>query len=713
MAETSLDPEALPSNKIMDARAALGEGNLPRAYALSRLALQADARNMDANAILADIQLQRRDYLGAFGYVVNLLDANPSDMVTRLRVALVTAGLGCFDMAATTLDNVSPGAKLAHDNVIRLVNHMIAAGRQQGHVGIQAIQTKPGQSINRYIKASLPTNQRIANLIGLILARRGDRNLWMLLGDLLHDNDKLLEAEAALWRVVALDPSDLRPYQSLAKLHKQVNENRLVTMIYEKGLENGTPTPDYVLQFGSFLTNEGKLRWPKAEKLYSDYFEIGKDNPWYLIAYANAKDNVGDYDAARDLAGAAMANSGNDLASVFSIFRYAIAADNTELAQDCVRKAGEIRPNSPIIQSMEGLLASAANEHEAAVEKLEPQLELAAKKIGPDVLATSLFALGRSADKLKKHELAYRAFKTANDVRTAQHNVDEESKARFISQCNEIEAHFRDGTKDHSSPVKPEGGTRHGIICGLPRSGTTLLDTFLRAHSQLSLLEEEPFLNRAITGCVRDRGGWKNLRPITQEQGSEARERYLEDVRSLSREAVQTDYIVDRHPFNTPVIGAIQQVFPEAPVVFIARHPLDVVFSIFMQDFQLADALSNGLTLEGSARFYDAMMRAFVAGASAMKTDVLFIRYEDLVADPETTLRSVTDHLGVAWEDGILDHQKTAEARGRIRTASHSQVRQPLFKSARYRWKNYTFALDEHRPAVEHWIDYLGYSDVG
>lgn len=713
MAEDSLDPETLPSNKMTEARKALKEGRLPRAYALCRLTLHGDPRDIYANAMLADILLKRRDFLAAFGYVVNLVDLDPGDMANRLRVATVTAGLGCFDIALTTLDNVSPGAKLTYDNVVGWVMQTIRTGRQQRVPEIKAIQTRPGQSINRYIKASLPTRERIANLIGLILARRADRNLWMLLGEHLHGNNDLLAAEAAFWRALALDGKDLRPYQGLAKLHKSVNESRLVTMIYEKGLQEGEPTPDFIKQYGYFLTQEGKLRWPKAEKLYADHFEIAKTDPFYLISFANAKDNVGEYEAARELAGQALEHAGNQLAPLFSVFRYSLASDNTQLARACVEQSSGGHATAPIVQAMKGLLASSCGDHEAAIERLEPMLSVGPDRMNPDVLATSLFALGQSADKLKRHDLAYLAFKAANDVRARQHDVSEAGGEGFLRQCDAIEAHFSDAARDHASAVTSSSGTRHGIICGLPRSGTTLLDTFLRAHSQLALLEEEPFLNRAIHASISDRGGWQNLQAITREQSEEVRERYLEDVGSLSREIVDTNYIVDRHPFNTPIVGAIRQALPDARIVFIARHPLDVVFSIFMQDFQLGDALSNGLTLERSARFYDAMMRAFVAGADATGADVLFIRYEDLISDPESILRKVTDHLGVDWEDGILDHQKSAEARGRIRTASHSQVRQPLFKSARYRWKNYTFALDEFRPTVERWIEYLGYSDAG
>lgn len=714
MAETSLDPEALPSNKTTEARKAMKDGRLPRAYALCRLALHEDPRDFDANVLLADILIDRQNFVAALGYVTNLVDANPGDMGVRLRMATVLAGLGCYEAAEQVMSQISPGVMMTYDNVVRWIRQMLANAAQTGNPGVKAIPTGPGQSINKYIRASLPAQQRIGNLIGLILARRGDHGLWDNLGSVLLEEKQLLAAESALWRALALDRTDLTAYSLLAKLHETVDENRLVDLIYQKGLEEAEPTAEYVKRYGSFLTSEGKLRWPKAEKLYSDHAALGEKDPSYLVAYANAKDNVGEFDSAQALAETALETSRGSLPALFGVFRYALTSDNADLARKCLDGALNFKSGHRLVGIMEGMLASSTGDHARAVEKLRPEIDRDASEGGLDMKARALFALGMSADKLKEHELAYSAFQAANEARREQHDVSEDRGKRFISHCDAVERHFGDTSREHQSRVEPKtAATRHGIICGLPRSGTTLLDTFLRAHSELALLEEEPFLIQSMHASVADRGGWANLQPITQEQSDEVRERYLADVRALSRELVDTDYIVDRHPFNTPIVGAIRQALPDAKIIFIARHPLDVAFSIFMQDFQLGDALANGLTVDGSLRLYDAMMRAFQAGVEATGADVLYIRYEDLIADPKAVLSRVTDHLGVDWQDDILDHQKSAEARGRIRTASHSQVRQPIFKSARYRWKNYTFALDEHRHMVERWIDFFDYREAG
>ena len=714
MAETNLDPEALPTNKMPEARKALAEGRYPRAYALCRLTLHADPRDLDANTMLADILVERQDFLGALGYVSNLVDINPGDMGARLRMATVLAGLGCYEATEQVMSQVSPGTQLAYDNLVRWIRQMLANGAQSGNPGIRAIPTGPGQSIRKFIRPSMPARERIANLVGLILARRGDAALWDNLGSVLVEEKDLLGAEAVLWRALALDPSDLAAYSLLARIHETVNENRMVDLIYSKGLEKAEPTADFVKRYGSFLTSEGKLRWPKAEQLYSDHAALGETDPAYLVAYANAKDNIGAFDDARELSEKALEKSRGSLPSLFGVFRYALTADNTDLARECLEQASQIKTDNRLVTTMEGMLASTTGDHETAVEKLRGEIDQAPAEGGIDLRARALFALGTSADKLKDHTLALQAFEAANEARRKQHDLPEDRGAGFIRHCDAVEAHFKDTSRDHSSTVKPTSGdVRHGVICGLPRSGTTLLDTFLRAHSDLALLEEEPFLIQSIHASVADRGGWANLRPITQEQSDEVRERYLTDVRALSREMVDTDYIVDRHPFNTPIVGAIRQALPEARIVFIARHPLDVAFSIFMQDFQLGDALANGITIKGALTLYDAMMRAFKAGVDATGADVLYIRYEDLIVDPKAVLSRVTDHLGVEWQDDILDHQKSAEARGRIRTASHSQVRQPIFQSARYRWKNYTFALDEHRHLVDRWIDFFDYTEAG
>jgi len=60
--------------------------------------------------------------------------------------------------------------------------------------------------------------------------------------------------------------------------------------------------------------------------------------------------------------------------------------------------------------------------------------------------------------------------------------------------------------------------------------------------------------------------------------------------------------------------------------------------------------------------------------------------YEELVEDQEQVSRSPIDYLGLEWDDACMAFYRKPRAG---RTASHWQVRQPIYKPARQRWKNY------------------------
>jgi hypothetical protein len=64
----------------------------------------------------------------------------------------------------------------------------------------------------------------------------------------------------------------------------------------------------------------------------------------------------------------------------------------------------------------------------------------------------------------------------------------------------------------------------------------------------------------------------------------------------------------------------------------------------------------------------------------------LDVQYEDIVADQETQARRMIAFCGLDWDDARIDFHKNKRS---IRTASKSQVRQPIYKSSVERWRPY------------------------
>jgi hypothetical protein len=83
--------------------------------------------------------------------------------------------------------------------------------------------------------------------------------------------------------------------------------------------------------------------------------------------------------------------------------------------------------------------------------------------------------------------------------------------------------------------------------------------------------------------------------------------------------------------------------------------------------------------------------------------------YEKVVADRSGELAALFDFLGLAWHDEVLDHQKTALGRGRIKTASYAQVTEPIYSRSSGRWRHYREHLEPIFPVLAPWIEKFGY----
>lgn len=240
------------------------------------------------------------------------------------------------------------------------------------------------------------------------------------------------------------------------------------------------------------------------------------------------------------------------------------------------------------------------------------------------------------------------------------------------------------------------------FLVGFPRSGTTLLDTMLMGVPSLSVLEERPMVaNLAQTLRTRD------LATLDASAIEELRKEYFAIARDHGWDG--TRWLVDKQPLNMTKVPIIRRLFPQARFILAERHPYDVVLSCFMANFQLNFAMRSFTSLEEAALTYDAVFSSWDNATRLFGIDYRAVRYERLVLDPAAELKPLVEWLGLAWQDELADHLPSAESRGRVRTASYSQIGEALYTRARYRWKRYADQLAPVIPILRPWAERLGY----
>ena len=318
--------------------------------------------------------------------------------------------------------------------------------------------------------------------------------------------------------------------------------------------------------------------------------------------------------------------------------------------------------------------------------------------------ATKYQLIAQSLDRSGDSDGAFRAFleMNAEDARTSgpTDRLAEEARASLVEERELLTRQWLESWR----PADPTLDRQVAFLVGFPRSGTTLLDTFLMGHPGLAVAEEEPMLAE-----VDERlGSSANIAELSPDEVQNLRRLYFDKADRLIPDAAGR-LLLDKNPFVMGSQAIVRRLFPEAPIIFMERHPCDVVLSCFMTRFQPTGLGANFVTLRDSALLYHEMMELWERSTEVLGLNVRRVRYERLVDDAERELRPLVEFLDLEWLPALLDHISTARKRAFIRTPSYSQVTQPVTPKAVGRWTRYRSQLAPVLPILEPWAKKMGY----
>jgi tetratricopeptide (TPR) repeat protein len=262
-----------------------------------------------------------------------------------------------------------------------------------------------------------------------------------------------------------------------------------------------------------------------------------------------------------------------------------------------------------------------------------------------------------------------------------------------------------DAAKALSRSLSPSSNIPLGgpiFIVGLPRTGTTLLDRIVASHSQIISAGE-----RTEFGAILQSSTGSGHAPFEAEtivkSGEvdllEAGKDYLENIAAILRTELR---FTDKMPLNAFFAPAILSAIPNARVICLRRHPADSVLSMYRQLFAVsAMSYRSAYDLESLAHYvagFHDMIDTYTRELPPSRFTVL--DYEALVDEPEAQIRRILAFCGLEFEAECLAFQNNAAPVG---TASVTQVRQPLYTTAKGRWKKYREHL---KPALSILKDY-------
>lgn len=336
-------------------------------------------------------------------------------------------------------------------------------------------------------------------------------------------------------------------------------------------------------------------------------------------------------------------------------------------------------------------LRAPADVGEPILRRLQTAADTPAQ-IEDDLRANLHFALGRAFDSVGEYGRAFERFRLAKQVAHRGYPAYEQARAErrtqaLISAFPEAASVQAAMPAQHPMPL---------FICGLFRSGSTLVEQVLAGHPLVAAAGELELLPRMVA---------TELAPFPASMGawSDAHRDRLSDgyLRALHQQLASRSegrrYATDKRPDNYLLIGLIKRLFPQAKIIHTIRDPLDNGLSIFTQHLN-PRVFDYAGSLEGIGH-HDGQYRRLMAHWKALyPADIHDFEYDAFVSQPEPTLRALLSFLGLEWDARCLQFHRLNNT---VKTASYWQVRRPLYRDASGRWRNYRAFLSPLRESLE------------
>ncbi len=303
-------------------------------------------------------------------------------------------------------------------------------------------------------------------------------------------------------------------------------------------------------------------------------------------------------------------------------------------------------------------------------DPLLARLEAAAEKSSSSDVQ---FALGKAYEQLQNFDSAWARFSRGNAL-------DEKASPAYNPKT--VESHFERITSmgNCSSPEQVEDSADAPVfICGMFRSGSTLLEQILASHPRFIAGGESEFFPRLI---AREFPGYPNgMERLDTNKLRAWRQQHEDQMNALHGGDARP---TDKRPDNFLYIGLIKAVLPTAKFIVTERDWRDIATSIY--SVRLGPSQAYATTLVNIRHYIELQTSLIDHWESLLGADIKRVRYEDLVQRPRQIVPELLEWLGEEWDECCLAFH---ELRNSVRTASVWQVREPLHANSVGRWKNY------------------------
>jgi tetratricopeptide (TPR) repeat protein len=456
----------------------------------------------------------------------------------------------------------------------------------------------------------------------------GERDVRYWLGNAYRVNGRTGRARRLFEKILTADPGDLDASFALAFMLRESGAPADAADILLRASRQPALTVEQLLQIGGFLRDSNEVN------------------------------------AAIEVCERALQMNPNQVDLHFKLARLYQATADFDRARDALRKTLDLDAAT----GPAWIALALQNSFESPDDPDFRRIEAAAgRSLGIEADMCVAFAHGKALDDLGRWPEAWAQYGKGNQLMAATLPWHPDTWENFVDRAVAREA-LSDEAGDGPSP-------HAGLIVGMPRSGTTLLEQMLGRHPKIAGRGELNFLSEF---AVQTAGAGSLLGHQRREMGDAL-------WRQLRLQGSEDGIYVDKNPLNFRHLGLLFDVLPTARVLHVTRDGRASCLSCYFQLFQHRDTAFT-FDLDHLTRFYAGYRRLMAHWESLYPERIMRVDYDDLVGSSRAVLERVLRFVSADWDEAVLG---TGGPKAVVRGASVWQARQPVHERSKERWRNY------------------------
>jgi len=479
--------------------------------------------------------------------------------------------------------------------------------------------------------------QAISNCHKLIKQNPNISYLYNLCGMAYQGNKQIPKSVEFFNLALHHDPENIAAMNNIANSYKSLNQNVRAEEIYKKILKKD---PNNIKCLNNFANLMKKLRnFNLAKKLLLKAEEIENMNIDILFNLAECYQSLGELDKAKEYA----------------------------------YKILNLQPNHSATHRFISLIINHKSDKSHLPKIIGIEKSENFKNYSLNEKTDIFFSLGKAFEDLKDYEKSFNYLEKANLIKNKEINYNLSNHEKLTKSIIKLFDSF-----DFEKNKKKATEKKIIFICGMPRSGSTLVEQMIAAHNEVSGAGELSYVRDTVAKNFLEELRF-NKQKIIEEASAERNilaEQYIE---LLKHHKFETNIVTDKAPQNFLWLGFIKIFFPNSKIIHSYRNSKDNCLSIFKNYFPSNDMLWS-FDQSNIANYYNLYLDLMNFWKTKFNKSIYDINYEHLVQSPEEELKKIFSFCNLSWDPDCLNFYQSKKTP--ISTVSVNQASKPIYKSS-------------------------------